>query len=547
MKNKKRNILNSFIAFFLTACALTVFLYKDLFHTFYQQDEWLVLGIFLHGGIHEYLSQYSLLQHVRGDSRILSVIFQYPFYTLFPYEILPFAAFSIIVHFFNSVLSYVLIILLGGGVIGAWIGGLFFLFSYNGSQAVSWFATNTLSLPSTFFGTFSLILMLLSIKINKWKYLWISQMCAIVSYYFKESGFIFILLLPIVFIIFQKRHMNMWKDIRSFIPMILYCIVIVFATCIRLFAPSTDMEKPTGTVIGGIWTILHNAWFYPVLSFSQLFIPFTFLTKINPILREQSPLTDIIFLSLSEALIFMIFISSCRLKNERKAIWFGLIFTLLAFVPYAVLDRGASYLSSRHFYVGIMAGSVLVGLYAGIVWDKLKVVSVIYRRALGIVFLGILVIFVYKNIQYIRRDVYQFMLDADERITILNQIKTEHPSLPKNPVFYITGDHPGYYFIKNQELPFQQGIGYTLMMWYYPVTNRLYEVLPLGMSHMRDISFQGYVESNGRGFGYYYDKEALMNDFAKGEFTRTDIIGYFYYSGSRILEDISQTVQNEMP
>jgi len=437
--------------------------------------------------------------------------------------------------------------MVGGGIFGAWIGGLFFLLSYNGSQAVSWFGTNTLTLPSLLFGAVSVLFMLLYVKKNKNTYLWLSQISALASYYFKESGFIFIILLPFFYIMSQKKRKIFWPMVRLFLPIILFVIVILITTGIRMFAPTLQIDKPTGTLSGGMVMIVKNAIYYPILSFSQLFIPFSFLTKVNPLLREISSKTDLLFIFLSGVLIILIIFSSYMLKNQRRSLLFGLIFTLLSFIPFAVLDRGASYLSSRHFYTGVLGGSILIGIYVGISYNKLSAYSGIYRRTLLGIVLALFALYAYKNIQYIQRDTYKLVLDARERKTILNQIKKSYPVLPQNPVFYITGDHPGYYFVENQKMPFQQGIGYTLMMWYYPDSNDMNNLFPLGMKYLRNISDQGYIETNGKGFGYYFSKEALQSDLTKGKFFKKDIIGYYYHSASRVLEDISLAIQKEMP
>jgi hypothetical protein len=319
-------------------------------------------------------------------------------------------------------------------------------------------------------------------------------------------------------------------------------------TAIRLLEPTQQVDKFIGSSSGGIITIVKNAFYYPILSFSQLFIPFSLLAKINPLLREMSYATDLIFIFLSSILFIFIIITSYVCRDQRKSLLIGLFFTMLSFVPYAVLDRGASYLSSRYFYMGIIGGSVLIGLYARIIQHKLTMLFKIYRGVLCTIALGLFVLYAYKNIQYIKRDVYKLKLDAYERTTILNHIKQLYPVLPDNPVFYITGDHPGYYYVENQKMPFQQGIGYTLMVWYYPNSSTLHDLIPLGMKNLWGITHQGYVEINGKGFGYYWSKEALRDDLIqKKKFTKKQIIGFFYHSGNRMLEDITMNIQEEMP
>jgi len=547
MKNNKIVFRRGFWIFSFISFTISFLLYKNLFNTFYQQDEWMALGYFFGYGPIGTLTGVPLIRLIIGEGRPFIWPLHVLFYWLLPFQMWPLALFSLLVQPMIGILVFIIAYLLTGSMIGAWIAGLFFLLSYNGSQTVSWFATSTVTLSSTFFGLLSVIFLLIYIRNKRIWHLVAAQMSVIFSYFFKESGFMFVLFLPFLYIVMEKGKKIAIKALHIFSPIIIYFSFAIFMKTSQLLTPVYQDDKFVGRSSGGFFKIIENALFYPILSFSQLFIPFSLIKKINPNLAEISFKTDTIFVGLSIILLILVAFSIYFFKKDRKPLILSLVFTLCSFVPYAVLERGASYLSLRYFYVGMVGASLLVGTYASIVWRKLLRTSRMVQITVCMLSLLFILFYAYKNIQFIGRDVKLQVLDARERTVILSEIKRLYPTLPKNPVFYITGDHPGYYYVKNQKVPFQQGMGYTLMVWYYPSGEIGNDFLRTQSVFFWDITAQGYQEVNKNGFGYYWDKEVLLSDLEKKKFSKDQIVSFYYFGGDRKLIDMTNAIQNELP
>lgn len=549
MKTQRRLFIISTTLFFLCSLLIISITYSGLFYAFYQQDEWMTLGLFKAYGFIGTLKGIGLVQILTGVGRPLVIPIHYIFFHFFTFQVWPFAVFSILLHILNSLAIYLIMFLLSGSLGAAWIAGLFFAVSYNGSQAVSWFAASTTTLPSAFFLFLSILLFIIYIRNNKTLYLIWSQICVIISYFFKESSIILVVFLPVLYMAYIKGKSAIIRVTRSFLPLFTYFFFIVAITLIRLLTPVEQVGKFVGQVNGGIVRIIGNTIFYPILSFSQVFIPMPILHKVSDSLREVNMMSDIVFLILSAVLLVCITITLILGKPYRRELSIIVVFTLLSFVPFAVLERGASYLDSRYFYIGMAGGGMLLGMYTAICWDKLKLIRHRWLfRLVVIAGIGFFGLYAYKNIQFIQRDIQLQVLNAQERIALLNHMKQLYPVLPKNTVIYITGDHAGYYGIVNQKMPFQQGIGYTLMVWYFPEGNIIKDLLGPHGDFLWDIHSQGYMETNGNGFGYYWDKETMKVDMiGKKLFTKNQVIGLYYHNNTKKLEDITNVIRDEMP
>jgi len=90
-------------------------------------------------------------------------------------------------------------------------------------------------------------------------------------------------------------------------------------------------------------------------------------------------------------------------------------------------------------------------------------------------------------------------------------------------VFYVTGDKE--YYGPHNMVPFQQGMGYTLMVWYYH-TGKIPASFVEG-NVLWDITTQGYKEVNGQGFGYFSDLPSLQSAYHTYHFSKTDVVSFY--------------------
>jgi hypothetical protein len=530
--------------FVCVSLVLVVFTYGGLFRMFYQQDEWRALGLFLADGITGSFKGTSVLQLAIGSGRPLSVPFLYIFLHNFSMQIWPFALFSITMHTANGILVYVIASLLTGNIIAGWVAGSFFLLSYNGSQAVTWFATNISALSSVFFGLLSIVLVLLYARRKKILFIIWAQLCVIFSYLFKEFSIILIVILPAVLVLFQQTKTRLMGIIKLFLPLTLYFVFAFILTIIRLLTPLKPYGAFVGQSSGGMLTIFQNALYYPLLSFSQTFLPYPIIIKLYPSLKLVSLSNDLLFIFLSILLLTGIYATIVRYKKQRNMAIFATIFILVSFTPYAVLRRGASYLDSRYFYFAMTGGALIFGMYVNIVMDKLRSTAPRVRNSIFCILLILYAGYAYKNVQLVLRDIGSQIVLSRERLSVISQIKNVIPLPPDNPIFYISGDVENFYLIPDQHMPFQQGIGYTLMCIYYKTGK-----VPLRLLSQEDAFLwgfeQGYREIDGKGFGYYWDKQLLRDTLKQHpEMKPEQIVGLYYFGKTHQITDISSEIRS---
>ncbi len=225
-----------------------------------------------------------------------------------------------------------------------------------------------------------------------------------------------------------------------------------------------------------------------------------------------------------------------RVRSLQFGFSFAAWFIFLSFLPFVVLDRPAStYLESRYYYLPTIGGAILIAYV--LLWLIRKAqqigrgfVSVIAVLAIVVVTAG----YLYKNVVYIQRGVQVDRIIAQERLDFLRQLDELVPVVPDKPIFFITGDSPGYYGIPHLAVPFQQGVGYTIMVWFFHSG----KIPPnfLATYFLWNINTQGYAEENGRGFGYFWDQQAF-EEFRKSNpgISPSRIVKLHYLSGQKRL------------
>ena len=102
-------------------------------------------------------------------------------------------------------------------------------------------------------------------------------------------------------------------------------------------------------------------------------------------------------------------------------------------------------------------------------------------------------------------------------------------------LFYFTGDQD--YYIPNNKLPFQQGIGYTLLVWYYPTGNAHKELL--ANKYLWEQGDSGYTKSGDKGFGVALSETELIQIYKEQELSRESVRSYYWDSKNNRLLDNS--------
>jgi len=535
------------VLFLLTIVIVLTF--WSLPKTFYQQDEWQSLGYFLAQGPEDVLRHTTPLGSISGEGRPLSGIFYLVFLGGFKLDVVPITIFAVSNHLFNTFLVFLLANKISKNkYIGLFAASLFALNSVS-HQAVTWISAVT-TLPTTSLILLSLITYLRFLGSNKKKDLYISFVFGAISLFIKETGVFLFISFPIIYFIYRRKA-NFKEFFNLHLPLIIYGALFLLTRLTVLFLRT---EKVAGFVGGGenfIQLVIFHSVLYPLTSLFQIYIPPLDLYSITPAITKMqykflvgSPLTDLVAQSVTADMIsilgamvilgvlLLISIKS-KDKTANKNILFALALFFLSFLPYAVLNRDSSYLSSRYFYVGAVGAGILFGYI-------IYFLSNLNKYSKWIV-LPLVFIFLFHHASTIRSDInYQVKL-GNERKAVLNGIKTLKPTLDDKTIFYITSDKEYYGPITN---PFQNGLGYVLQIVYYDSGKVPKEFL--SENFLWDLGSQGYRELGNKGFGYFQNIDKMAKKMEKNNLRVDSIHAFFIRSSDTKVLDITSDVRTRI-
>lgn len=548
MRSKWGIIIFCVVAFF---CIFVV--YRDLPNIFFQQDEWMSMGLVLGRGILGGIAEKNLFSLLGGTERILGSLLNNSYYYFFGIRVFPFVVTGIIVHFANTILVFLLLrrITKNDWVAGA--SGLFFAVGHAHHQALTWIAANTTVLPSAFFSLSSLYLFIPGVQKDSKRFLLWPYILGIISFYFKETGITTFFLFPIMELLWGRHHRIFWKRHIPVFGFIILAIIVRVLTMTGSGYQGVFAEDDSSIAV----KLLTRAFMYPFTSFSQMFIPphiiFAFAKRVSQLPygflhngpEAESTITfgimDILSLTASAILLVGIWVVNLLEKKSSKTLLFGVIVALISFLPFVVIDRPMSpYLESRYFYCGMIGAAIIM---AG-VWDWIYKYVRRHRYALGFWMLLVVLYagFLVKNGIFIKREIRLQTIAGEERRRLLRSFAAHYPRLPVNPIIYLTGDSPGFYGLADVVVPLQQGPGYTLMVWYAKTG-----VIPrqlLSQGYLWGIYDQGYKEVNGLGFGYFFDKTKLKEEYRSNPKLKPDqVVGLLYRASDKQLLDITDDIR----
>ena len=566
MKYKKETIVNSWFVTLVVAVllgVLIIFTYGGLKNTFFQQDEWASIGFVR--GAHSVLGELpmlSLIQVAAGNQRILGSLINNIFHFYMPFNIWPFVLFSIMFHWANALLVFVFVKRLTKNyLLGFTAAGIFSLL-YTPSEALVWFSSHTTALPNCFFVLLALHSYLSYLENSNARYKIAAYVSFIVSLLFKESSIFLFFIFPLMDMFFVKRKISVAKIALRHAVLLGYGLFIIAARAVNLITVQAHVGVfSTGQPNYPVNIVIH-ALSYPVTSFSQLFIPNKILFKLAPFFQTamyefitSHPLRTAIntimvsdMLSVYFTCLFLITggIVLYVEKGVRGRLIFAYQFTFLSFLPFAVVDRPlSSYLESRYYYLGSIGAAMIIAFIIEALYLRIK------TRSTPVVFIGVIFItvifasYIYKNTVFIKRDINEKIITANERKVFLTDLKNKSSILPEKPIFYIEGDSPGFYGLSDLAVPFQQGMGYTIMVWFFD-TGKIPGSF-LSSSFLWNINAQGYKEDKEKGFGYYWNRDALKHLFAqRPDISPGQVVGFRYVASQKKLIDITGEIRNDI-
>ena len=536
-----------------------VSLYWPVTNTFYQQDEWYGYGTYLANGVATifsssthlsknlgsiFLDTNGLINIILGEGRIFTRLLQYMFYNNFPLNIVPISLFALVLHSANAILVFLLAKKIFKRDLAAFFGSLFFAVNSVSQSAITWSAASVNALPSTSLVLIAILSFFNYLDYNKTKWLFYSFISIYISLFFRETGIFLFILLPTISLFYNKY------SLKTFIRTYWYFFLAIgLIVAFRLYefkaVPYQEALFLTGSSKYFFDSLIVRSVLYPLTSFSLSIVPpeaflnlsryltnvyYPFVPEAQFNLIAQTAVLDFLALLLSIVIgiISLILYKKSNTKIRRQMI-FWYIFLLASFLPYVVISKSFSYLESRYYYVSSISWAIIFAWVFYILIKKIK------SKFAYILFLLIYLVFIFIHIKTVKNDITKLVDESQTRISILNQLSVIKPKLDSNKnIFYITGDSD-YYIIGNK-VPFQQGVGYTLLSFYFDKSNYPKELL--NNTDLFEIGKEGYYEENGYGFGYFTDQKLMEEQAKKYNIPDKNIYKFYYNSKTAKLEKL---------
>lgn len=529
--------MNKYTPYFLLP-TLVIVTFSPLFVSFFQQDEWLAFGY------HYLVEQQGFSSFLKnafiprlGHFSPLNYVVEFLLFLQLRLHFVGWAAVSVVLHIFNTLLVYVLSYQVLKKRTSAIAAAAVFGVSLAGVQATAWPVANIGTHGATLFALLSFIFW-----IKKGTYtLFVSIIALFLSLGFKETAVAFFIIYPLwVFLHPKARKKTRYLIIGSL-------LLVFMLTRLAAFLVPSSMLKGTiydqpADAVGAQSTgkLIYNVFTFPVKGTVQSIVPPQLLITLSqriasvvPTAISGEPLTtarDIFVIKyVVEALNLILFgVLVILAAKSGKVSRMFLLFTMLNAVIYAFSpgrEGRITLIDSRNLYF-LTATSVVSLTY-------------ILKRTTGKAFASIAVLIVIGNAYFTYSVVRDFARDSYVRKELLTQIIRENPNLPQKVLFYMHSD-TSYYGLSESDtiLPFQSGLGQTLLVWYYE-SERFPEDFMQG-KFLWGIKDQGYREYNGRGFGYVREYDTLLSIMKEHNLEATSVISYDYYGRLSRLKNTTQ-------
>jgi len=562
MKQKLGQLLrhNYFLVIVLTI--LIGIAYQDLPRLFYVNDEWLQFGLVRVNGIFAGLDRFTVTDILLGKGRPLGTLINNVIFLFFPYNILPFAILSWIFHLLNSLLVFAIVKKLSRNHFISFIASIFFVSSQISYQSYSWVAASVQVGGSAFFMLLAIYLYILAIDKKIVRLEILSWASLYISYLFKDSTVIAAVFLPLLSFFVRPRtsikdwsriYWWLWLGLAAFgLYRMLMLLDIASKGLGALFSPRLIPQYAIY-----VW----NIFYYPVISVAHFFIPFRFMYRaafafgdflypffsgpqfaFNRDVVAYTMVSDILSLLLFIPISAVLFLVYSKVKEIRKPFLFALLYYVITMIPYAIyLDhRNSGYIESRYMYVQSLAIGIF---FAGAAYACVRLITKYLKNVrLSYVIVSVIVaVFVFKQATILQREMQASAREASDIKHVTIEVKRVFPTLPKNPIIYLDGDR-SYFYYPHMKVPLQIGPGYVFFLLYYDQVGS--PQLFKKDYWLWQLFVQWYEEVDGKGFGYFYDKEKLRELFKQNKNLSVDqVVGMYYDSKTERINDISPAIK----
>jgi len=520
---------------FLYLIAAIIIFWKLPF-TFFQQDEWLIMGTYLHldkaglDWLHRFII-YKQFTHMVPFTHFVS----YTQFELFRTNFFLYGLTAITIHLINTILVYYLSSLLLKKRVLGFLAGFLFLTTSISHQGFTWIATTIGTSLSALFLILSLIFFtkyLFQIT-SQIRHLILSMIFFFSSLLFKETSIFGFLLYPAFWLIYKRKD-----DAKAKMMSIIFFplgFLYVSIRIVNFFIISNGNNTEAGFVQPGLDVYVFRIFTLPLKFISQGILPQEFiinfatsLTKLSyPQLEALNPFVaqsvgaDII------SNLFSVLVIVISIIFYSKTILLSLVFISLSSLPLIFVPGKAGYnslIDGRHLYITEIFTSILLTVLIYAIYLRLAG----KKLALSVVAVSLILFHVGK----IRSDIDQQVSIGLMRKAILHTITRIYPKLPQRVIFYIESDRVFYGLAAEDNiLPFQSGFGQTLLVWY----NELGEEFPACFFEDQFLYVQvseGYRDCDGRGFGYFRKIDNLKKAVIEHDIPFENIFAFRYTSST---------------
>lgn len=511
--------------------------YLPLFNGFFQQDEWYGFAWYvLHSDSLKYIFASSV-----GHWNPLTLGVNHMLFSLWGMNYSSFLVVSLLLHAIATLLVYLLAKEIFGKPKPAIVAAFLFTALAGHFQGTAWVVANIGTHLATILGLLSALFFLRRRLLSSLVFL-------VVSLLFKETT-IGLFPLYLLYIFFVAKKDKAYKSSARIV--VGWGLAYLFVRVLMFFGPNVAGDQLV-TQSQDISKLLYNFVTVPVKAISQSIFPSEFLLIVSGwfggLLPEkiagmpgtpqfESFVVKRVLEAISLALAGGVAAWSVVKIKYSKLVVFGLawIVTNSFIFAFAPEHSGVIFtIDSRNLYfVSVGTAIFLTALASHFYKSYPKVVVVV---------LSILIL---VNGYWLNRNISGFVKKGEVRKSILTQMKNTYPDLPEKVVFY-TKSSQSYYGLPPEEkiLPFQSGLGQTLLVWYYPQ-----EGFPKEFFENRflwPIEEQGYEQFGNRGFGYFRDLDLLREAVDQYNLPKQSVIAFSWDGKKNFLTDITQEVRDEI-
>lgn len=453
------------------------------------------------------------------------------------------------------------------------LAGLFFAINAVHFQAVAWVAAVGVQI-ALLFAVLSLIFLIRHEQKKQAKDKKLSLVFLVLALFSKESSIFLLFTYPLIIYLFHKEYFQkqrwlkkiifLFSNYKSFWILTASFFVITFFYQ-WYFKWVSQLNGVLGYSFfpkaGSLWELGYRTISWTLKSFIQTFFPSNFLYYIGeqitiwgfPSYASEAAVRGINFLVFSQTAAIELFIYPTALlllfllyktyqyfsrhdKILRDIAIVGFFVILANVVPFIFLTNSllnlfssVTLLDSRHLYTTSFGGAILFAVFF------------LFVLKINKKFKWFLVIWILINWLVLNSTLSNYANTGYTRKLILNKILSTVPTLGEKTVIFIKSN-VGYYGFDLMP-PFQTNPGRILALRYFEKNQLSRQFLASSLFAKGGIRGQGYIEAEGKGFGYFVEEKDLMEQIIKQTIAPDDIYGFSWDGKKNVISDSTKEVR----